>query len=202
MAAAKRTERRPANGQPSGEKVIKKERRGAGPSTRKNRINDEINVPRVRLIGADGSQVGIVSINEALDAAYEAELDLVEIAAEAEPPVCRIMDYGKHIFEDKKQKAEARKKQKQIQVKEIKFRPVTEEGDYQVKLRNLKRFLEEGDKARVTMRFRGREIAHQELAIKVLKRIEADLEDFGVVEQQPEMEGKQMIMVFGPKKRK
>lgn len=202
MAAARRTERRPANGQPSGEKVIKKERRGAGPSTRKNRINDEINVPRVRLIGADGSQVGIVSINEALDAAYEAELDLVEIAAEAEPPVCRIMDYGKHIFEDKKQKAEARKKQKQIQVKEIKFRPVTEEGDYQVKLRNLKRFLEEGDKARVTMRFRGREIAHQELAIKVLKRIEADLEDFGVVEQQPEMEGKQMIMVFGPKKRK
>lgn len=202
MAAAGRPVRLSANGQPSGEKVIKKERRGAGPSTRKNRINDEINVPRVRLIGADGSQVGIVSINEALDAAYEAELDLVEIAAEAEPPVCRIMDYGKHIFEDKKQKAEARKKQKQIQVKEIKFRPVTEEGDYQVKLRNLKRFLEEGDKARVTMRFRGREIAHQELAIKVLKRIEADLEDFGVVEQQPEMEGKQMIMVFGPKKRK
>lgn len=154
------------------------------------------------MIGADGSQVGIVPINEALDAAYEAELDLVEIAAEAEPPVCRIMDYGKHIFEDKKQKAEARKKQKQIQVKEIKFRPVTEEGDYQVKLRNLKRFLEDGDKAKVTMRFRGREVAHQELAIKVLKRIEADLEEFGVVEQQPEMEGKQMIMVFGPKKRK
>jgi len=202
MAAAGRKQRRPANGQPSGEKVIKKERRGAGPSTRKNRINDEINVPKVRLIGADGSQVGIVSINEALDAAYEAELDLVEIAAEAEPPVCRIMDYGKHIFEDKKQKAEARKKQKQIQVKEIKFRPVTEEGDYQVKLRNLKRFLEDGDKAKVTMRFRGREVAHQELAIKVLKRVEADLEDFGVVEQQPEMEGKQMIMVFGPKKRK
>jgi translation initiation factor IF-3 len=202
MAAAGRLSRRPANGQPSGEKVIKKERRGAGPSTRKNRINDEINVPKVRLIGADGSQVGIVSINEALDAAYEAELDLVEIAAEAEPPVCRIMDYGKHIFEDKKQKAEARKKQKQIQVKEIKFRPVTEEGDYQVKLRNLKRFLEDGDKAKVTMRFRGREVAHQELAMKVLKRIEADLEDFGVVEQQPEMEGKQMIMVFGPKKRK
>jgi len=202
MAAAGRKQRRPANGQPSGEKVIKKERRGAGPSTRKNRINDEINVPKVRLIGADGSQVGIVSINEALDAAYEAELDLVEIAAEAEPPVCRIMDYGKHIFEDKKQKAEARKKQKQIQVKEIKFRPVTEEGDYQVKLRNLKRFLEDGDKAKVTMRFRGREVAHQELAIKVLKRVEADLEEFGVVEQQPEMEGKQMIMVFGPKKRK
>jgi len=202
MAAAGRTQRQPANGQPSGEKVIKKERRGAGPSTRKNRINDEINVPKVRLIGADGSQVGIVSINEALDAAYEAELDLVEIAAEAEPPVCRIMDYGKHIFEDKKQKAEARKKQKQIQVKEIKFRPVTEEGDYQVKLRNLKRFLEDGDKAKVTMRFRGREVAHQELAIKVLKRVEADLEEFGVVEQQPEMEGKQMIMVFGPKKRK
>jgi len=202
MAAAGRTQRQPANGQPSGEKVIKKERRGAGPSTRKNRINDEINVPKVRLIGADGSQVGIVSINEARDAAYEAELDLVEIAAEAEPPVCRIMDYGKHIFEDKKQKAEARKKQKQIQVKEIKFRPVTEEGDYQVKLRNLKRFLEDGDKAKVTMRFRGREVAHQELAIKVLKRVEADLEEFGVVEQQPEMEGKQMIMVFGPKKRK
>jgi len=172
------------------------------PAPEKNRINDEINVPKVRLIGADGSQVGIVSINEALDAAYEAELDLVEIAAEAEPPVCRIMDYGKHIFEDKKQKAEARKKQKQIQVKEIKFRPVTEEGDYQVKLRNLKRFLEDGDKAKVTMRFRGREVAHQELAIKVLKRVEADLEEFGVVEQQPEMEGKQMIMVFGPKKRK
>jgi len=156
----------------------------------------------VRLIGPDGSQIGIVSINEALDAAYEAELDLVEIAADADPPVCRVMDYGKHVFEDKKQKAEAKKKQKQIQVKEIKFRPVTEEGDYQVKLRNLKRFLEDGDKAKVTMRFRGREVAHQELALKVLKRIEADLDECGMVEQQPEMEGKQMIMVFAPKKRK
>jgi len=182
--------------------VIKRERRGVGAPNRKNRINEEIAVPNVRLIGADGSQIGIVSINEALDAAYEVAMDLVEIAPEAIPPVCRVMDYGKHIFEEKKQKNEAKKKQKQIQVKEVKFRPVTEEGDYQVKLRNLKRFLAEGDKAKVTMRFRGREVAHQELAVVLLKRIEADLEEFGTVEQQPEMEGKQMIMVLGPKKRK
>lgn len=182
--------------------VIKRERRGVGAPNRKNRINEEIAVPNVRLIGSDGSQIGIVTINEALDAAYEAAMDLVEIAPEAIPPVCRVMDYGKHIFEEKKQKNEAKKKQKQIQVKEVKFRPVTEEGDYQVKLRNLKRFLAEGDKAKVTMRFRGREVAHQELAVVLLKRIEADLEEFGTVEQQPEMEGKQMIMVLGPKKRK
>ncbi|CBL44640.1 Translation initiation factor IF-3 [gamma proteobacterium HdN1] len=182
--------------------VIKRERRGVGAPNRKNRINEEITVPNVRLIGADGAQIGVVTINEALDAAYEAELDLVEIAADAVPPVCRVMDYGKHIFEEKKQKNEAKKKQKQIQVKEIKFRPVTDEGDYQVKLRNLKRFLSDGDKAKITMRFRGREVTHQELAITLLRRVEADLEEFGAVEQQPEMEGRQMVMVMGPKKRK
>ncbi len=140
-------------------------------------------------------------IEQALAAAEEAGLDLVQIA-DADPIVCKIMDYGKKIFEEKKQKAEAKKKQKQTQIKEVKLRPGTEEGDYQVKLRNLIRFLTEGDKAKVTIRYRGREMAHQELGMEVLKRVEKDLEEYGVVEQHPKMEGRQLMMVIGPKKRK
>ena len=134
--------------------------------------------------------------------AEEANLDLVQIAADAEPIVCKIMDYGKHVFEAKKQKAAAKKKQKQIQVKEIKFRPGTDIGDYQVKLRNLIRFLEGGDKAKVTLRYRGREMAHQELGMELLKRVENDLVEYGVVEQYPKMEGRQLTMVLAPKKKK
>ena len=168
----------------------------------KNRINDDITCTEVRLVGIDGDQIGIVGIEEALQKSSELQLDLVEIAPDAEPPVCRIMDYGKHIFEEKKRQAEARKKQKQTQVKEIKIRPGTEEGDYQVKLRNLKRFLEDGDKAKVTLRFRGREMAHQELGMEMMKRIATDLDEYGAVEQEAKMEGRQMAMVIAPKKKK
>ena len=156
----------------------------------------------MRLIGADGEQVGIVSIEEALEAATESGQDLVEIVPTAEPPVCRVMDYGKFLFDQKKQRQEAKKKQKQVQVKEVKFRPATDEGDYQIKLRNLTRVLEEGNKAKVTIRVRGREHAHRELGLKVLERVESDLQDLAVVEQRPQMEGRQMIMVIGPKKKK
>ena len=165
-------------------------------------INENITAREVRLIGPDGEQVGVVSIQEALSAAEEAKLDLVEISPDATPPVCRIMDYGKHIFEKKKQQAAARKNQKQIQIKEIKFRPGTEEGDYQVKLRTLIRFLSDGDKAKVSLRFRGREMAHQELGMELLKRVEADLIEYGTVEQHPKMEGRQLMMVIAPKKKK
>jgi translation initiation factor IF-3 len=169
-------------------------------ASKKNRLNEEITVNEVRLIGVDGDQVGIVSIAEALSAAADAGLDLVEIVPNSEPPVCRVMDFGKFIFETKKQKAAAKKKQKQVQIKEIKFRPGTGEGDYQVKLRNLIRFLEDGDKTKITMRFRGREHAHRELGLDLLKRIESDLAEYGEVEQQPAMEGRQMVMVLRPKK--
>ncbi len=152
------------------------------------------------MIGADGGQVGVISIQEAQKFAEEAELDLVEISPDADPPVCRVMDYGKFLFEQNKKRHAAKKKQKQIQVKEVKFRPTTEEGDYQVKLRSLIRFLGEGDKAKVTLRFRGREMAHQELGMKLLKRVEEDLADLGTVEQFPKMEGRQLIMVLSPKR--
>ncbi len=167
----------------------------------KNRLNNEITAPSVRLIGADGEQVGIVPLAEAKSTAKEASLDLVEIVPNAEPPVCRIMDFGKFVFEQKKQKQLAKKKQKQVQIKEVKFRPGTGEGDYQVKLRNLIRFLNDGDKTKVTMRFRGREHAHRELGLELLQRVEADLAEYGVVEQQPQMEGRQMVMVLGSKKK-
>lgn len=133
--------------------------------------------------------------------AEEAEVDLVEIAPQAAPPVCRLMDYGKFKYHESKRQHEARLKQKQVQVKEVKFRPGTDEGDYQVKLRNLIRFLEEGDKAKVTLRFRGREITHQELGLALLKRVEADLQEHALVEQFPKMEGRQMVMVLGPHKK-
>ncbi len=137
---------------------------------------------------------------EALKVAGESGLDLVEIAPNAEPPVCRVMDYGKFRFEQSKKQQSAKKKQKQIQVKEVKFRPSTDVGDYEVKLRNLKRFLGEGDRAKVTLRFRGREMAHQELGLELLQRVEQDLAEFGIVEQVPKMEGRQMVMVIAPKK--
>jgi translation initiation factor IF-3 len=165
-------------------------------------MNEEITARSVRLVEADGSQAGVVTRDQALDAARRASLDLVLIAPDAEPPVVKVMDYGKHLFELKKTKAAQRKKQKQIQVKEMKFRPGTEEGDYQVKLRNLKRFLEDGDKAKVSLRFRGREMVHPEIGMKLMSRIEADLKDDAVVEAQPKFEGRQVIMVLGPKKKR
>ena len=144
--------------------------------------------------------MGIVSIEDALRAAKDAGKDLVEIVPNAEPPVCRVMDYGKHVFEQKKQKQAAKKKQKQVQIKEIKFRPATDIGDYKIKLRNLIKFLEQGNKVKVTMRFRGREHAHRELGFEFLQRVEKDLEEYGQVEQKPAMEGRQMVMVLGPLK--
>ncbi len=156
----------------------------------------------VRLIDLDGEQVGVVSINEALTKAAEAGVDLVEISPNAEPPVCRIMDYGKFLYEKSKSAKEQKKKQKIIQVKEIKFRPGTDEGDYQVKLRNLIRFLEEGDKTKITLRFRGREMAHQQIGLGMLNRIKEDLTSLAVVESFPSrIEGRQMIMVLAPKKK-
>lgn len=160
-----------------------------------------ITTPEVRLIGSDGEAVGIVRIENALAMAEEQEIDLVEIAPTAKPPVCRLMDYGKFKYNEQKKRHEAKLKQKQIQVKEIKFRPGTDEGDYQIKLRNLIRFLSEGDKAKVTLRFRGREMAHQEFGARLLERVKADLEEYGVVEQFPKMEGRQMVMVIAPIKK-
>ena len=165
-------------------------------------LNDDISAPRVRLIGPGGGQVGIVPRDDALSEARRAGLDLVLIVPDANPPVVKIMDYGKHLFDLKKAKTAQRKKQKQIQVKEMKFRPGTEEGDYQVKLRNLVRFLEDGDKAKVSLRFRGREMAHPEIGLELLKRIETDLEEHGSVETAPKFEGRQMTMVLSARKRK
>ena len=156
----------------------------------------------MRLTGIDGEQLGIVSLDEALRKAEEAGLDLVEISPNAEPPVCRIMDYGKFLYEKSKATKEQKKKQKIVQIKEIKFRPGTDEGDYQVKLRNLIRFLEDGDKAKVTLRFRGREMAHQQIGIEMLNRIKDDLIELAVVESYPSrIEGRQMVMVLAPKKK-
>ncbi|MBI5331486.1 MAG: translation initiation factor IF-3 [Betaproteobacteria bacterium] len=166
------------------------------------RINGEIDAHEIRLVGDEGEQLGIVSLREALLKAEDMELDLVEIAPLAKPPVCRIMDFGKHKYRESKKQHEAKLKQKQIQVKEVKFRPGTDEADYQVKLRNLIRFLGEGDKAKITLRFRGREMAHQEFGMDLLKRVETDLVEHGLVEQFPKLEGRQMVMVLAPKKKK
>lgn len=181
---------------------IKKRGAKRGGGDKRARTNQQIEASEVRLIDEEGEQVGITSLEEALEKAGSKQLDLVEISPGAEPPVCRIMDYGKHLFEQKQKQKEARKKQRQTQVKEVKFRPGTDEGDYQIKLRNLKRFLEAGDKAKVTIRFRGREMAHQEIGRDLLSRIAEDLEDFGNVEQMPNMEGRQMIMVLAPGSKK
>ena len=159
-------------------------------------------MPEVRLIGEAGEQVGIVSIRTAMQMAEEAEIDLVEIAPLAQPPVCRIMDYGKFKYQEAKKAHEAKLKQKQVQVKEVKFRPGTDENDYQIKLRNMTRFLEEEDKVKVTLRFRGREMAHQDIGMRQIERIKADLQEIALVEQMPKMEGRQMVMVLTPNKRR
>ena len=165
------------------------------------RVNEEITARKVRLIDEEGEQKGIVTIDAALAKAEDAGVDLVEISPNADPPVCRVMDHGKYLYEDSKRKAAARKNQKQIQVKEIKFRPGTDVGDYDIKLRKLREFLEGGDKTKVTIRFRGREMAHKELGANLLDRVEKDLEEYGSVEQYPKLEGRQMVMVLAPKKK-
>ncbi|MBX4180908.1 translation initiation factor IF-3 [Sodalis sp. CWE] len=170
-------------------------------TVRSNRINEEIQALEVRLTGVNGEQIGIVMLHEALRKAEEAGFDLVEISPNAKPPVCRIMNYGKFLYQKSKSAKEQRRKQKFIQIKEIKFRPNTDEGDYQVKLRSLIRFLENGDKTRITLRFRGREIVHQQIGIKLLNRIRDDLSELAVVESFPlKIEGRQMTMVLAPKK--
>ncbi len=165
------------------------------------RINDKITAKEVRLISQDGEQLGVVKISVAVQRAYDEDLDLVEISSGKGGSVCKIMDYGKFRYEQKKKQSEAKKKQKQIQIKEVKFRPGTDVGDYQVKLRNLIRFLEDGDKTKITIRFRGREMAHQELGRELLQRVEKDLAEYGNVEQRPNMMGRQMTMVIAPLKK-
>ncbi|MEX0373646.1 translation initiation factor IF-3 [Spiribacter sp. 1M153] len=165
-------------------------------------MNEDIQVPRVRMIDENGEQVGIVDTTEAVERAAGVNLDLVELDPNADPPVCRVMDFGKWKFEQSKKQQAAKKKQKQIQVKEVKFRPGTDSGDYEVKLRNLRKFLEDGDKVKVTLRFRGREMAHQELGLELLQRVEKDLEDDATVDQRPKMEGRLMVMTMSPRKGK
>jgi translation initiation factor IF-3 len=168
---------------------------------KQNRRNQDIRVPNVRVIGDDGEMIGVLTRDEALRMAEDEGLDLVEIQPNADPPVCRIMDFGKFKFETQKKAAAAKKKQKQVEIKEVKFRPVTDEGDYQIKLRNMRRFLEEGDKIKVNIRFRGREMSHQELGREMAARIEADLGEDIVVESRPRLEGRQKVMKIAPKKK-
>jgi translation initiation factor IF-3 len=169
--------------------------------TKRVRRNEEIDAASVRVIDANGEQAGVMPLAQAIALARDEALDLVEVSPTADPPVCRIMDFGKFLFEQNKKAQQSRRKQKQVHVKEIKFRPGTDESDYQVKLRKLVEFLEQGDKAKVTLRFRGREMAHQELGARLLERVRGDLDTLGVVEQMPQMEGRQMVMVMAPKKR-
>ena len=185
-----------------GDKAIKRANpmRGRDPKKNLPPINENIQADEVRLIDQDGEQVGVVPLQEALDKAAEAELDLVKIS-EADPIVCKIMDYGKYVFEQKKAKNAQKKKQKQIQIKEVKFRPGTEEGDFQIKFRNLKRFLEDGDKVKMTLRFRGREMAHQDIGLRLFQRVEEELGDTVVIESRPRLEGRQMVMMMAPKKK-
>jgi len=164
-------------------------------------MNGEITALDVRLVGVDNEPLGIVRIQEAMRLAFEADVDLVEIAPQAVPPVCRLMDYGKFRYQEQKRQNEAKSKQKQIQVKEVKFRPGTDDGDYQVKLRNCIRFLEEGDKCKITLRFRGREMAHQEFGVRLLERVRTDLDAVAAVEQFPKLEGRQMVMMLAPKRK-
>ena len=176
--------RRPHNAPPT---------RDTGP-----RVNEKIRAPEIRLIGPEGENIGVVTPEKAMDLAFEAELDLVEISPNATPPVCKIMDYGKYKYEQQKRESEARKKQKVIEVKEVKFRPNTDTHDYDVKMRNVVKFLEHGDKVKVTLRFRGREMAHQDLGRELLQRVAGDVEGIGKVENMPKMEGRQMIMIIAP----
>lgn len=168
---------------------------------KQNRRNQDIRVPRVRVIGSDGEMIGVLSRDEALEQAQEEGLDLVEIQPNADPPVCRIMDYGKYRFDQQKKANAAKKKQKQVEIKEVKFRPVTDSGDYAIKMRKMRGFLEDGDKIKVNIRFRGREMSHQELGREMLQRIEADLGEDIVIESRPRMEGRQMVMMIAPKKK-
>jgi len=168
--------------------------------TKEQRLNEDIAYDRIRLVSETGEQLGIITSDEARTIAEERGMDLVEIAPNAEPPVCRLMDYGKYLYASAKKRQESKKKQKQITVKEVKFRPGTDIGDYDIKVRNLTRFLDAGNKVKVTLRFRGREMAHQELGMEMLKRVEEDLKEIGVVEQMPKMEGRQMVMVLAPVK--
>jgi translation initiation factor IF-3 len=169
--------------------------------TKRVRRNDEIEASTVRVIRSDGEQAGVMNIAAAISMAADEGLDLVEVSPTADPPVCRIMDFGKYLFEQNKKNQSAKRKQKQVHVKEIKFRPGTDEGDYQIKLRKLVQFLEHGDKTKVTLRFRGREMAHKDLGAKLLQRVRDDLDEYGSVEQMPQMEGRQMVMVIAPKKK-
>ena len=170
-------------------------------ASKRVRRNREITATQVRLIDAEGEQAGILSLEDAITKATEVSLDLVEVSPNAEPPVCRIMDFGKYLFEQKKKTQGGKTKTKQVQVKEIKFRPGTDVGDYNIKLNKLIQFLTDGDRTKITLRYRGREMAHQELGVKLLKRVEKDLEDYGTVEQFPKMEGRQLVMVLTPKKK-
>ncbi|MTJ04417.1 MAG: translation initiation factor IF-3 [Sediminimonas qiaohouensis] len=176
--------RRPHNAPPT---------RDTGP-----RVNERIRAPEIRLIGADGENVGVVTPERAMEMAEDAALDLVEISPNATPPVCKIMDYGKFKYEQQKRESEARKKQKTIDIKEVKFRPNTDTHDYEVKMKNVFKFLEAGDKVKITLRFRGREMAHQNLGRELLERVAEDTKDVGKVENFPKMEGRQMIMLIGP----
>ncbi len=177
--------RRPHNAPPS---------RDTGP-----RVNDRIRAPEIRLIGAEGENLGVVTPAKGLALAAEAGLDLVEISPNAAPPVCKIMDFGKFKYEQQKRESEARKKQKTIEIKEVKFRPGTDTHDYDVKMRNVLRFLEGGDKVKITLRFRGREMAHQQLGVELLNRVAADVAELGKVENMPKLEGRQMVMMIGPR---
>lgn len=168
---------------------------------KKSQTINDLKVDEVRLIDAEGGQVGIVSVARAKEAALEAGMDLVVISPTAEPPVCRIMDYGKYVFEQRKKTVVAKKKQKQIQIKEIKLRPTTDEGDYNVKLRSINRFITDGDKVKITIRFRGREVVHNDLGMELLQRMIKDLGDEVTVEQIPKLEGRQMVMVVAPKRK-
>jgi translation initiation factor IF-3 len=169
-------------------------------ATKRVRRNEEIEATEVRVIDSEGEQAGVMGLTAAISLAKEESLDLVEVSPNAEPPVCRIMDFGKYLFEQNKKAQSSKRKQKQVHVKEIKFRPGTDEGDYKIKLRKLREFLEIGDKTKVTLRFRGREMAHKELGAQLLARVRDDLEEYGSVEQMPQMEGRQMVMVIAPKK--
>ncbi len=171
----------------------------ARPEKEGPRVNEDIDNAQIRLVDADGEMIGVVPTEEALDRAADAGLDLVEVSPNADPPVCKILDFGKLKYENQKKKAEARKKQKTIDVKEIKMRPGIEEHDYQVKMRSMRRFIDDGDKVKVTLRFRGREMAHQDLGAKVLDRVRDDMDEMAKVEQFPQMEGRQMTMVFAPR---
>jgi translation initiation factor IF-3 len=197
-----RTCARPSRAAARGQFIDSYGDRSIATAERAHRLNGEINAPEVRLMGIENEPLGIVPIRDAMRLAEEKEIDLVEIAPQAQPPVCRLMDYGKFKYQEQKRAHDAKLKQKIIQVKEVKFRPQTDEGDYQIKMRNLKRFLDEGDKAKVTLRFRGREMAHQEFGVRLLQRVREELEELALVESMPKMEGRQMIMMLAPKKKK